>query len=266
MYQKGEILMKRTAVFLVAFAFVGLVVVGSASATPITLEEFEKTVTAPTATVDGETQSFAIRPIFDEDVNEEIEEELVIGYVVPEQTLFFAGGDEVFSDGAFFTLFDPVITAAIGVVDFGAASSFAVAVAAPLAPPIAGLATGSLSISGSFAGTGGGSADPFLTPGIAQATIEGTGVADAGPAAVFVSPSDTYGPFTVPYNVDCANFGGTCDSFDLQISFTGSGGNDAISFTAIHTLDPAPIPEPATFVLLGLGLLGTAFVVRKRRS
>jgi hypothetical protein len=270
--------MRRAAVFLVVFAFVGIVAVGSASGEAISFGEFLEfagSEEAPSLTVDNESVFLEIVPLPIIDGPASSDEVMVfqddgdvIGYRILEQTLTF-GGD----DGAQVTVeesdvfFDPVITTAIGVVDFGAASSFAVAVAAPLAPPIALPVVGSLSLSGSFAdgAADGGSATPFLTAGIAQATIEGGGVADAGPAVVFATPIDVYAPITVPYSFDCTTLGdGQCDSFDLLVSFTGSGGSDAISFTARHQVDP--VPEPATFVLVGLGLLGTACVVRRRRS
>ena len=109
-------------------AFVGLTAASSASAIGITADEFNamRAELAPSATVDGSTQSFSIEPVVDD------ADQLVIGYSVPQQSLLFGvDNDEVFSTGAFFALFDPVITAAIGVVDFGAPSNFAVAVAAP---------------------------------------------------------------------------------------------------------------------------------------
>jgi hypothetical protein len=252
----------RPHVFLLPFAiclgFSILIRAGVAGATPMSEDEFWGTVTAPTATVDGEEQAFNIVPIFDE-VNTG-----VIGYLVPAQTLNFAGGDEVSTNGTSFTLFDPVITLAGGVVDFGAPSNFTFMSASPLAPPITTLATGLLTISGSFAdgASDGGSWAPFAYPLIAQATIENSGVADAGPAAVFATPGDVYGPFNVPYNFDCTALGdGQCDSFDVQVSFTGSGGNDAFSFTARHEIN---VPEPTTAALVGLGLVAMAVARRNR--
>ena len=235
----------------------------SANAVGISLQEFQAMEgdLAPTVEVDGETKQLTIVPIIEPGTGG-----LVVGFRVPQgQRIAFEGATVQTLDDSFQALFDPVITSAIGVVDFGAPSSFAVAVAAPLSPPITTKAVGSLSISGSFAdgAADGGSATPWLTPGIAQATIEGTGVADAGPAAVFSSPADVYGPYTVNYNYDCTALpDGQCDSFDLQIAFTGSGGNDAISFTARHEINAVPVP--AAVWLFASGLLGLMGVARRK--
>lgn len=257
--------MKKGVLLNAVCAFVGLIAASLASATGITPAEFEaiKDTIAPTATVDGVTQQFQIVPIIEPGTSG-----LVIGYRVPIGQVIAFGNDTVETlDDTFQTLFDPVITAAFGVVDFGAPSSFAVLVAAPLAPPITIPAVGQLSISGSFAdgAADGGSATPFLTPGIAQATIEGAGVADAGPAAVFAAPSDVYGPHTVNYNFDCSALGdGQCDSFDLLVSFTGSGGSDAISFTARHEITPVPLP--AALPLFVSALFGLGAIARRKRK
>ena len=255
--------MKKNVLLNTACAFVGLSAAGLASATGITLQEFEsmRDSLEPIVEVDGKTQRLTIVPTIEPGTGG-----LVVGYRVPKgQMIRFDGATvETLSD-SFQALFDPVITSAIGVVDFGAPSSFAVSVAAPLSPPITTKAVGSLSVSGSFAdgAADGGSATPWLTSGIAQATIEGTGVADAGPAAVFSTPADVYGPYTVNYNYDCTALpDGQCDSFDLQIAFTGSGGNDAISFTARHEINAVPVP--AAVWLFASGLLGLMGVARRK--
>lgn len=251
--------MKKATVFLVALAFVILIFVGSANAIPITDAAFNVPVTVTEGSF-SQTLNFDYEPIFSDDENEGI-----IGFKNKgNQTLTFDNGDTVYSPG-FQALFDPVLTTAIGVVDFGAPSSFAVAVASPLSPAITIPAVGRLDISGSFmdGDNDGGSADPFLTTLIAQATIEGVGVADAGPAAIFNTPSDIYGPFSSTYNFDCTLLpDGQCDSFDITISFTGSGGGDSYAFTARHEVNP--VPEPATILLLGSGLVGLAGFGRKK--
>lgn len=95
---------------------------------------------------------------------------------------------------------------------------------------------------------------------IGQATIEASGALDVGPAA---SGSGAYGPFNQSTVVNASSFGGTIDSFDLLVSFTGSGGNDEFSFTAIHEITASQIPEPSAITLLASGLLGM-LAFRKR--
>ena len=259
------ILTKKKILLNTTCAFVGLIAASLASATGITPQEFQAMIgdLAPTVEVDGETKQLRIVPTIDSGASG-----LVVGYRVPQGQLIAFGGATVETlDDSFQVLFDPVITAAIGITDFGAPSSVTLAVAAPLSPPIPTEAVGSLSISGSFAdgAADGGSADPFATPLIAQATIEGTGVADAGPSAVFSTPADGYGPYTVNYNYDCSALGdGQCDSFDLQVSFTGSGGDDAISFTARHEINA--IPVPAAVWLFASGLLGLIAAARRKNA
>ena len=162
------------------------------------------------------------------------------------EKLVFSGGDEVtvhYVRG----MFDPILVAAISVIDFGAASSFAVAVAAPLNPPLDGDSVLSVcEIAGTLADGSipqdGVSVAPYLTDLLTQCTIEGGGILDAGPA--FSSPLGitTYpsggGAVSASTHWDCSLLpDGTCDSFDILISFTGSGGNDGLSFVARHCLD-----------------------------
>jgi hypothetical protein len=275
MVERGKInqgtrrkVMKRRVLLSMVCASGSLIAPSLASAIAITEVEWNlmKDNWAPEVTVDGETKQLAIVPVIEPGTT------LVVGYRLPRgQSIAFGdptdGATVTTFDDSIQALFDPVITSAIGFVDYGAPSSISLSVAAPLAPPITTVATGSLSISGSFAdgAADGGSATPFGTSLIAQATIEGIGVADAGPAAVFSSPADVYGPHTVNYKFDCTALGdGQCDSFDLQVSFTGSGGDDAISFTARHEINP--IPVPAAVWLFGSGLLGMVGIARRKKA
>jgi hypothetical protein len=251
--------MERATGFLAALGFVVLVVVGSANAVPINYDSF----LIPVTVIEGsysQTLNFDTTPIYSDDGKEGI-----IGFKNEgNQILTFDNGDTVYSPG-FQSLFDPVINASIGVVDNGAPSGFSFTFVAPLAPSINLPAVGRLDIEGSFAdgASDGGSATPLFTSAIAQATIEGSGVADAGPAATFNPGVDVYGPFSSTYNFDCTLLpDGQCDSFDLQISFTGSGGGDSYSFSARHEINP--VPEPATLFLLGSGFLGLMGFGRKK--
>ena len=164
---------------------------------------------------------------------------------------------------------DPIASMTVTVTDFGTPTSFAISLTTTIVP-IVGLATSELTISGTLtdAAEGDGvSATPFTSSHIGQATVEGLGVLDAGPPA---STAGSYGPFTQTTNLDSANFGGSIEAMDVQISFTGSGGGDVINFSATHTLTPVQtpaIPEPTTFAvwgLLGLTLSGACWWRRRR--
>jgi hypothetical protein len=177
----------------------------------------------------------------------------------------------------------PTITAVIGFDDLGDASSFDVNIVSLLNPPLNGQGLSVLSINGTFldGGNDGGSASPLLPApppeqdkGIAQATVEGGPVAIAGPEVFFPPPPPGEDPSTQAYPMDetttlinCANFGGTCDSYDLLISFMGSGGDDRYTFTATHSIDIASaVPEPTALSLLGIGLIGLVWLGRKKLS
>jgi hypothetical protein len=250
--------MKRATGFLAALAFVVLVIVGSANALPITSDSFLIPVTVTEESF-SQTLNFDATPIYSDDGNEGI-----IGFKNEGiQTLTFDNGDTVYSPG-FQALFDPVLTLSVAATDFGAPSTFGFAIISPLSPPITTPAIGRLDIAGSFAdgADDGGSATPANLQ-IAKALINGTGVASLGPAATFNPFVDVYGPFSGTYNFDCTLLpGGQCDSFGLEIGFTGSGDGDSYSFSARHEVNP--VPEPATLLLLGSGIIGLAGFSRKK--
>lgn len=106
---------------------------------------------------------------------------------------------------------------------------------------------------------------PF-NPHIQTSTLNGTtnmGV-DAGhayhhgpgfPGQSYVVPPDNQGPRSGPV--------GTWTSMELEAKFTLSK-RDVATLNGYASINPAPIPEPGTLLLLGSGLLGLA--VWKRRK
>ena len=170
--------------------------------------------------------------------------------------------DTVVIDG--YALLDPVQTFAVAFTDLGTPNSVTFSLSAPLVPAFSGGVTFTGDLSGSFTdgASDGGSASPFGGSTIARFDIDGVDVLGLGGVLNFASPSDS---FTEPQQngaADCAQapFSGSCDTFGTTIGFTGSGGGDSYGFTARFEI----VPEPATALLLGLGLVGLAASSRRR--
>jgi len=167
---------------------------------------------------------------------------------------------------------DPVQTLAFAVADGGAASSFAVALSVPLVPTIIGPATFTLTLFGDCTdgAADGCSITPFLSaPGISEYFVNGftTSLGTRGEARALPSPGDDFlgQPFgTIAGVFDCGLAG--CTSFETLLSFTGSGGSDSFGFTSRFEINAAPIPEPSTISLLGLGVLSLGVALWRRRS
>lgn len=200
--------------------------------------------------VDGETNNFSV----------ETDEK---GLFSDNQSHTLSNGDEFSLDLSGDT--DPFVNASIGIVDFGAASTFQVSVITPLVPELSGLVTSTLSLFGGVTvpaelGSGGYSVLPTWG-GIAEATIEGEVVQSIGGAESFppFGGNITSGG-TVSTVVDCGlvGDGGNCSSFDVQIGFQGTGGGTGVSLTAIHDLQEVPLPAAAWLFLSAMAGLGLA--------
>lgn len=182
------------------------------------------------------------------------------------------------------SLLDPVQTLVLGVTDSGAADEFIVALSVPLAPPITGLASVVLSLTGSCTdGTlpaNGCGVSPGLAPGeapnLSLFTVNGfanlvgkrgDAQSTAGPSTAWGFPSGTptanWGDLG-PFIFNCAAVGG-CTTFDTTIDVFASGGGDSLGLTARFQIDA--VPMPSSIMLLGVGLLGAAGITwRKRRA
>jgi hypothetical protein len=75
------------------------------------------------------------------------------------------------------------------------------------------------------------------------------------------------GPFEFSTSgvIDCSAVG-ACTSMHLAWSFETSGFGDVFNHNGTFTLEPASVPEPHVFALLGIGLAGLGTTVRRRRG
>ena len=55
---------------------------------------------------------------------------------------------------------------------------------------------------------------------------------------------------------------GDCSSFDIELTFTGSGNNDTYALNSRFTI----VPIPSTILLLGAGIIAFAGYKRKFRK
>jgi len=170
---------------------------------------------------------------------------------------------------------DPMISYGITVTDFGTPSSFGFFFSSPIA-----LGPGPTTVSASVVGgltdfTGNGvkivptlaDADGDTIPELQVNTAGLTtnlGV-DVGPLNVHVPGAAgsfySYGPYAAgPQPGPAGPFG----TLDITLGFSLSGSGDIASLTGSASIVPAP--EPSTFVLGALGIVGLVWHIRRRKS
>lgn len=158
---------------------------------------------------------------------------------------------------------DPFHTITATFTDSGPASTFLFGILTPIVP-LTGLVN--YTIQGTITGTDtDGNAENFL-PGLSSGfffehRIEGTVVSSLGNTPLTEGPTPY--PFSASGSFTCG--AGGCSPLVSTFGLTGSGGGDVYQMTASLVVTPAPIPVPATGVLLATGLLGAAGAARLRR-
>ncbi len=228
-----------------------------------------------TLTVDGQSVDLSQYIQFLDKQSEEPVEPGTPALISIPTTTFTVGG----SDGALITLSgsgdtDPFFALALGFTDLGAPSSFAVLVDVPINPPLDDVIVDAshsyswsspntdISLSGGF--VGGTTAVFGVDSGVNLFPTHflGSGFSDSG-TPLF---SGNEGPFDGgDVAVDCTAvfFGAPCDTMFIGFAGTGSGNGATYSFNGV--INVRQVPEPASIVLIGLGLLGLA-ARRKRAS
>lgn len=164
---------------------------------------------------------------------------------------------------------DPFNSFGLSVSDFAGPSSFVFTFIIPVIPcPPGSILKAVTTLSGSFTdgATGdGGSITPFLQPAV-LASFTGaplTGLSDIGGFAAFPGGgSSIYGPFSDTVFVGDPGF----TFLGLTAAFTGTGDGDIYTLSGSVVTTCLAIPEPASLVMAGVGLVAGLGVLRRRRA
>jgi hypothetical protein len=188
------------------------------------------------------------------------------GFVIPEQTISFSGGDQVTISGS--ASADPVISYGIAVVDLGAPSVFGFLFSIPvLAGDLPAMPTvvNSSIVGGLTDFSGDGVSITAINPHVQDNYLEGGAFTwSVGDSASFgPGPAGSlyaYGPYI--FGPAAGPAGPYIGNFVTTANFSLSGGGDIAALTGFCSINPVPLPP--TLLLLGSGLLGLAgFRLRK---
>ncbi len=160
---------------------------------------------------------------------------------------------------------DPIITSAVSVLDFGAASNFNFSWALPIVPTI-GPVTLKLTIGGSCTDNdnNGCSATPnlasgFLADGLLDSVLHVSGGSSFSGAA---GGSGSFASSTFIINLPA----GPYNNLGMKLGFLGSGGGDAISFTLGVEVVNATVPEPGSLALVALAVGAAGLASRRSKK
>jgi hypothetical protein len=160
--------------------------------------------------------------------------------------------------------FDPVLNLGIAVQDIGAPSTFGFSIISPLNPALTGKLDYEIDLVGGFTdgGSDGGSISGTALNGVMDVSLNNIIIDGLGPNANFPNPPNAYA--YGPFNKTGSIVGGPYNTFNIAFGFTGSGNDDVVTLNGRFEINP--VPEPATMLLIGTGLLGLAGFTRRFRK